>query len=166
MTFILNEKSDQGEGKKKVAELTLVIEKLGGSVTKEEMWGRRELAYSIKRNRTGFYTTLWFDLPPSAVKAVEQHLHFDEDVIRSLITKAYKEAQPGTLYQVTEEDKEEKSAKTSKEEPGLTEEMIRRASSKKPEEKEEVEEVIPEEERLKKLDEALEELLEDEEEQE
>jgi len=160
LTFIMGEKTNNDDAKKKVADVTKHIEKLGGKVSKEEPWGRRELAYPIKRNRTGFYTTLWFELPGSGVKALEQELRFDEGIIRSLVTKAYTSAQPGNLYPVVEE-KVEKTEKAPKEETATPEEMLRRSSTKtaKKEEPKDETEDIPEEERLKKLDEALEGLL-------
>ena len=164
LTFILDEKANQEDGVKKTAELKSYIEKAGGNVTKEELWGRRELAYPIKRNRSGFYVTVWFDILGSAIKDMEQHLLFDTAVIRSLITKAYTEAQPGSLYPVVEEEKSEKPGQ-AKEEAGSAEEMLRRSTAPVPkkDEDEDIEDMIPEEERLKKLDETLEELLKDEE---
>lgn len=163
LTFILDEKAGQEEGVKKTAEITALIEKAGGKVTKEEPWGRRELAYLIKRNRHGYYVTLWLDIPSVALKDLERELLFDTGIIRSLITKAYTEAQPGSLYPVDEEKEEKNSG--AKEEAVSGEEMLRRSTtpSSKKDIEEDMEELIPEEERLKKLDETLEELLKDEE---
>ena len=164
LTFILDEKATPESGQMKTAELKTAIEALGGSLTKEEHWGRRELAYPIKRNRSGLYVTLWLDLPSTKLKALDEQLRFDESIIRSLVTKAYTSAQPGTLYPLSEEEKKEKSNPV-KEEKGSPEEMIRRrpANSSKKDEAVELEENVSEEERLKKLDETLKELLQDEE---
>ena len=71
LTYILGEKANVEDGKKKTTELTATIKKLDGKVTKEEAWGRRDLAYPIKRNRSGFYVTLWLELPKAQVKALE-----------------------------------------------------------------------------------------------
>ena len=164
LTFILGEKANVEEGKAKTEELKQYIANNGGTVVKEELWGRRELAYIIKRNRTGFYVTLWFTLPAAELKPLDQELRFDETIIRSLVTKAYTEAQEGSLYPVSEE--EEKAEKTpSKDDQISAEEMLRRTSGAAPKKGEPEEDVdtIPEEERLKQLDETLEELLKDEE---
>lgn len=172
-TFILSESATEDQAKAKVSELKDIIAKMGGTVSKEELWGRRELAYKIKRNRSGFYTTIWFDLPAQQVLPLEKLLRFDESIIRSLVTKAYTSAQPGSLYPVVEEDKAVKPTRTprrgDKEETATAEEELRRSSYKRPATKDEsveaaAEEEISEEERLKKLDESLGELLKDEEE--
>ena len=168
-TFILGETATEEQGKAKVSELKDIIAKMGGSVSKEELWGLRELAYKIKRNRSGFYITLWFDLPADQVLPLERLLRFDESIIRSLVTKAYTSAQPGSLYPVAEEEKTAKPARTTrrgdKEETATAEEELRRTSYKRTSKEEATEEEIEEiseEERLKKLDESLDELLKDE----
>lgn len=166
LTFILDEKAAAEQGTAKAAQVKALIEKHGGNVTKEEHWGRRELAYVIKRNRSGFYVTMWFDLPAAELKEMNQDLIFDESLIRFLITKAYTSAQPGSLYPVVEEEKE-KTGRKDKEETATAEEMLRRSATAKPSKKAAAEDAsdedLPEEERLKKLDDTLEELLKDEE---
>lgn len=169
-TFILGESATEELAKAKVTELTKMIEGFGGTVTKTELWGRRELAYKIKRDRSGFYTTLWLDLPANQVLPFERQLRFDESIIRSLVTKAYTTAQPGSLYPVVEEEKTAKPTRTRRggetEETATAEEELRRSSSKRTTAKDEAaapaEEEISEEERLKKLDESLDQLLKDE----
>lgn len=168
LTFILEEKADQEVTQKKTTFVSQLVTKFGGKVTKEESWGRRELAYPIKRNRTGFYVTLWFDLPADQVKPLEQELRFDEQIIRSLVTKAYLTAQPGTLSPVAEEEeKHPKREDQQGEDKSSAEEMLRRSSGVSPKKgaKESSEDELPEEERLKKLDETLEEMLKDDKEE-
>lgn len=166
LTFILGEKASSQDATSKVSTLSTEIEKLNGKLTKQEIWGRRELAYEIKKNRSGIYTTLWLDLPNSAVKALEAVLRFDEEIIRSMVTKAYISAQPGSLYPI-EEDKVEKGSGPLKDDNSSAEEMLRRHTTSKVSKKnEEVsEEEVSEEERIKKLDESLEVLLKDDKEE-
>lgn len=170
-TFILGETATEDQAKAKTTELTKFIESLEGKVSKTESWGRRELAYDIKRNRTGFYISLWFELPAKEVAALERQLRFDESIIRSLVTIAYTSAQPGSLYPVAEEEKTSKPGRTprhgDKEETATAEEELRRGTTKRSaapakEEIEDDEPEISEEERLKKLDESLDEMLKDE----
>ena len=162
LTFILGEKADQEEGSAKSKELKGLIEKLGGTIVQEDLWGRRELAYPIGGNRSGFYGTLIFEMPARELTNLTQPLRFDESIIRSMTTLAYTTAQPGTLYPQAEEAAETKAPEGEK---ASAEEMLRRApASKKAVEAEEVEpeEELPEEERMKKLDETLEEMLKEE----
>ena len=167
LTFILDEKAGQAEGEAKTAELKKYIEAHGGTITKEDLWGRRELAYPIARNRSGFYVTLIFTFPQQEVKPFEQEIRFDETIIRSLITKAYTSAQPGTLYPQQEEVAEVTApTKTARggEDKSSAEEMLRRSSgtTSRKADVENTSDELPEEERLKKLDESLEEMLKEE----
>jgi len=166
VTFILGEKATPEDAKTKVADLAAFLKQNNGSITKEEHWGRRDLAYEIKRNRSGIYTTIWIDYPSTGIKALEEHMRFDEGIIRSLVTKAYTTAQPGSLYPVVEEEKPERGARTPRtEDKSSAEEMLRRGAAAKPAKKSEESaenEDLPEEERLKKLDDSLQELLKDE----
>jgi small subunit ribosomal protein S6 len=169
-TFILGEDTTETQAKEKLATITEAITGFGGKVTKSEFWGKRELAYPIKRNQIGFYTTFWFELPANQVNPLEKLLRFDESILRSLVTIAYTTAQPGSLYPV--KDEEEKPAKGSKrgstdntEEAGSAEAELRRTSTTKPAKKAKVVEELEEaseEERMQKLDEALGDILKDE----
>jgi len=167
LTFILGEAATPEMGKQKTEEITKLIEKFEGKVEKDEQWGRRDLAYLINRNRTGYYVSLWFELPTNQVKPLEEALRFDESVIRHLVTKAYTTAQPGSLYPVVEEEKpartDSRSAKTETTEAVSAEEELRRTTTtttkKKAAPKAKAEEALSEEDRLKQLDEVVDELL-------
>jgi len=169
LTFILDEKAGAEQGTAKAAQLAKFVKEQEGAVVKEEHWGRRELAYEINHNRSGFYVTMWLELPAPALKLLDRELRLDSEVIRYLATKAYTTAQPGSLYPVVEEEKPERGAH-KEEEATTAEEMLRRTAAVKPSKKaakevaaEAAEDALPEEERLKKLDDTLEELLKDEE---
>ena len=161
LTYILGEHAQQEDGQKKLTEIETLITGFGGKKNRTELWGRRELAYTINKNRSGFYTTIWFDLDPAQLKALNQALNFDESIIRSLITIAVEYSQPGSLYPVAEPER------ASKDEKASAEAMLRMGSSTSPKKAEkakvETTEDLPEDERLKKLDEKLDELLNKEE---
>ena len=58
----------------------------GGSVEKVEIWGRKRLAYAIKKHREGQYVLFNLNLEPTATAPLEQNLRFLEPVIRYMIT--------------------------------------------------------------------------------
>lgn len=64
--------------------LTAIIKDGGGSVTKTEYWGLRNLAYRIKKNRKGHYVLMNIDSPYPAVAEMERVLRLNEDVIRTM----------------------------------------------------------------------------------
>ena len=74
--------SNQVEGL--VGQFTGIIEENGGQVAKSEMWGLRNLAYKINKNRKGHYALLNLDAPAVAIHEMERNMRLNEDVIRYL----------------------------------------------------------------------------------
>jgi small subunit ribosomal protein S6 len=62
------------------------IVEIAGSVDKVEIWGRRRLAYSIKKHREGQYVLFNISLEPTTTTTLDQNLRFLEPVIRYMIT--------------------------------------------------------------------------------
>jgi small subunit ribosomal protein S6 len=62
------------------------ITEAGGAVTKKDVWGKRRLAYSIRKQREGIYVLLDTQLPPSFTRELERNLLLTEPVLRFLIT--------------------------------------------------------------------------------
>lgn len=60
----------------------------GGEVIDVNHWGRRRLAYPIKRHMEGNYVVSQIKLDPGAVPELESSLRISEEVIRHLIVKA------------------------------------------------------------------------------
>ena len=63
------------------------IQQSGGEVKQVDQWGRRRLAYPIRRLLEGYYVVAQFSLDPQAVRALEGNLELAEDVIRHLVVK-------------------------------------------------------------------------------
>lgn len=59
----------------------------GGKITNTDNWGKRKLAYAIKRNESAIYVFYTVELPAEAVRKVESTLNITDEVIRFLITK-------------------------------------------------------------------------------
>ncbi len=57
----------------------------GGSIVSTERWGKRRLAYPIRRYRDGFYALTVFTLDGSQVGRLRQTLALLEDLLRFVI---------------------------------------------------------------------------------
>jgi small subunit ribosomal protein S6 len=62
----------------------------GASITHEENWGMRKLAYPIQKKSTGFYYLMEFEADPTVVLPFETEFRRDERVIRFLTTRMEK----------------------------------------------------------------------------
>ena len=58
-----------------------------GKVVNTDNWGKRKLAYPIKKNESAVYVIYTVDMPAENVRKVESVLNITDDVIRFLITK-------------------------------------------------------------------------------
>jgi small subunit ribosomal protein S6 len=61
---------------------------LGGAVVSVNVWGRRALAYAIRKQREGIYVQFNCQLPPSASRDIERNLRIDEQVLRHMLIRA------------------------------------------------------------------------------
>ncbi len=58
-----------------------------GKVTNTDNWGKRKLAYPIKKNEHAIYVFYTVEMPGTSVAAVESTLNITDEVVRFLITK-------------------------------------------------------------------------------
>lgn len=58
-----------------------------GKVASVDNWGKRKLAYPIKKNESAVYVIYTVEMPAENVKKVESVLNITDEVIRFLITK-------------------------------------------------------------------------------
>jgi small subunit ribosomal protein S6 len=59
----------------------------GGTIANTDHWGKRKLAYVIKKCESAIYVIYTIDFPPENVRKVESTLNITDEVIRFLITK-------------------------------------------------------------------------------
>lgn len=59
----------------------------GGEVKNVDNWGKRKLAYPIKKNEHAVYVFYTLDLPAQSVRKIESTLNITDEVIRFLITR-------------------------------------------------------------------------------
>lgn len=64
-----------------------IISGNGGKVTKADNWGKRRLAYTIKKHDSAIYVFYSVELPAESVKTIESQLNITGEVIRFLITR-------------------------------------------------------------------------------
>lgn len=59
----------------------------GGKVTKEDNWGKKKLAYKIKKQDFATYLLLDLELPAAAPLKISNALNISDDIIRYLLVK-------------------------------------------------------------------------------
>ena len=67
-----------------IAAATGVLTRESGEVAEVQKWGKKRLAYGIKKRREGHYVYLRLQGPPRAVMELERHLNIAEPVLKFL----------------------------------------------------------------------------------
>lgn len=85
--IILNPALSDEETDMAVSKVKDLIIKQGGEVLKVDIWGRKKLAYEIKKQKKGTYALLLYKAPPAAIKKLEDLYKVFDSVIKYLIIK-------------------------------------------------------------------------------
>ena len=64
-----------------------VIRKDGGSVESVDVWGRRRLAYEIKKQAEGIYAVINLTAEPATVKELDRQLGLNDSVLRTKVLR-------------------------------------------------------------------------------
>ncbi|PNH84033.1 30S ribosomal protein S6 [Arthrobacter sp. AFG20] len=64
-----------------------VITNDGGTIEKVDIWGRRRLAYDIKKKSEGIYAVVNFTATPATAKELDRQLGLNETIMRTKITR-------------------------------------------------------------------------------
>lgn len=70
-----------------ITKLNEMIKKIGGSVDEVNQWGRKKLAYPIRKCAEGNYLLAKLKLKPASTKELEASLRLSGEVLRHLLTK-------------------------------------------------------------------------------
>ena len=64
-----------------------VIRKDGGTVESVDIWGRRRMAYEIKKNQEGIYAVVILNAEPDTVKELDRQLTLNESILRTKVIR-------------------------------------------------------------------------------
>ena len=93
------------------------IKDFGGEIFFEDVWGLRNLAYTIRKQDQGYYAVMDVNFDPAQVKALERILRLEPEVLRHMFMRLPNVFQPKSLTDMEaellvlmppEEKKEEK----------------------------------------------------------
>jgi len=85
--FILRPEFDKEQSQEVAARFISIIPNNGGTVDKISEWGKRRLAYEVKKYREGIYILVNFTAEADVAKELERNFKISEDVIRYLMVR-------------------------------------------------------------------------------
>ena len=88
LVFIVSPEVTDEEVSGTVTEVSEIVNKIGGNVTETSQWGRRKLAYPIKRFTEGNYVLAQIELEPALTKGLEANLRVSNELLRHLLIRS------------------------------------------------------------------------------
>ncbi|WP_255949445.1 30S ribosomal protein S6 [Streptomyces odontomachi] len=64
-----------------------VVREANGKVEKVDTWGRRRLAYEIKKKPEGIYSVVDLQAEPAVVKELDRQMNLNESVLRTKVLR-------------------------------------------------------------------------------
>ncbi|MFT4263256.1 MAG: 30S ribosomal protein S6 [Nocardioides sp.] len=64
-----------------------VVRSDGGTVDNVDIWGRRKLAYEVKKNAEGIYAIVNLTAEPATVKELDRQLTLNESILRTKVIR-------------------------------------------------------------------------------
>ena len=85
--YIADTTLDDDSLKEAIDKFSDLIKKLKGSIVKVNEWGKRKLAYAVKRFDKGYYVVLDFCALPKMVTELERNLKLDDRILKYITVK-------------------------------------------------------------------------------
>ncbi|MFH1176203.1 MAG: 30S ribosomal protein S6 [Acidobacteriota bacterium] len=93
-----------------LTELKTLLDAGGAKIVKEDVWGKRTLAYQIDHKREGFYLFWQFEAPGTVIKPLEYKLRLSDQVMRFLALNLDNELRRSKKFELLRAKKKASSA--------------------------------------------------------
>jgi len=87
LVFILNANLSEEDSTKLLDNINSQITKFGGTVNETNLWGKRKLAYPIKKQTEGNYVLERVEIKPAALKDLDANLKLTDNILRYLFVR-------------------------------------------------------------------------------
>ena len=85
--IILEPETDERTIAQSLEKLLQVVPSNGGTVDKIDIWGKRRLAYDIKKKSEGFYVVVDMTTAPETAQELDRQLGLNESVLRTKLLR-------------------------------------------------------------------------------
>ncbi len=85
ITFIAHPDLDADAFKQLTEQVQTWVTDAGGTVDKADVWGKRKMAYQIKKQSEGQYVLLHTTMPAAACAPIERQFGLQESVMRFML---------------------------------------------------------------------------------
>ena len=71
-----------------IEKFTKLIQANGGTIEKEDRWGKKRLAYEINDHSEGYYVLLYVNAEPACVAECDRVMKITDDLLKHMIVRA------------------------------------------------------------------------------
>jgi small subunit ribosomal protein S6 len=87
VAFIVHPDLDETAFKEVQERVKSWITDAGGKVTKVDLWGKKKMAYEIRKQTEGQYVLFETEMLPSFCSELERNLQLHESILRYMVTR-------------------------------------------------------------------------------
>ena len=87
LVLIISPELEEEKFSARIDNVSQLITGKGGVISEVEQWGKRKLAYPIRRSMEGNYVLIRLKLKPKLTKEFEASLQISEEILRHLLIK-------------------------------------------------------------------------------
>ncbi|BFU95463.1 MAG: 30S ribosomal protein S6 [Nitrospira sp.] len=102
--FIIRPSVTDEETNALIEKMKAVADKTGAQFIKAENWGRKKLAYEVRRERKGTYVYFYFKAPNNTVAELERAYRLEDNIIKFLTVHLEKELVPRRAAETPSEE--------------------------------------------------------------
>ena len=85
VVYIFDSALEETAINEKLTRFNSLIQQPGAEAPQVSHWGKRTLAYPIKKHETGYYVVTKFETEPTALPEFERAIKLDDGVLRHLV---------------------------------------------------------------------------------
>ena len=100
--FVIRPTLSDEETEKIVAKMKRALEKSGATIMKSEIWGKKRLAYEVKRERKGTYVYFNFQSGGQVIGELERSYRLEDAVFKFMTVKQEERTPPKPRVQTKE----------------------------------------------------------------
>ena len=102
--FIIRPSVSDEETNALIEKMKGVADRTGAQFIKSENWGRKKLAYEVRRERKGTYAYFYFKAPNNTVGELEHAYRLEDNIIKFLTVHLEKELVPRRVAETPSEE--------------------------------------------------------------
>jgi small subunit ribosomal protein S6 len=87
LMVILDPETEERTVDKTMDKFLTVVKNDGGSVDNVDIWGRRRLAYDIKKKSEGIYVVVTMTAEPATAQELDRQLNLSESIMRTKLLR-------------------------------------------------------------------------------